>query len=141
MNPITVLSSCLLIVGLVVVSHAQGFAQDITGTWINANQDTKIVVYKGRRDTKKVRYNENPNQYYGRVVWSKTGQISNNKKILLRFSPHGNNTYKGGKALHVSNGKEYEAYLQLTENGDLKIRKYVDKSIVGTTEVWTRVSE
>ncbi len=138
MNPVTLLSSLLLVVGLVVVTNAQTYAQDITGTWINAAEDTKMVIYKGRRNTKTTRYNEDPSKYYGRVVWSKTGAIANNTKLITKFSPYGNKTYKNGKVLHPRNGREYEGYLQLLESGDLKVRKYVNKSIVGTTEIWKK---
>ncbi len=138
MNPLTFLSSFLLVVGLVVVSNAQSFAQDITGQWTNSTEDTKILIYKGRKNTKKVRYNEEVGKYYGRVISSKTGELKKNQKIILAFSPQGGQTYKFGKIYHLRNDREYDGYLQLKKNGMLKIRKFVGKSYVGTTEIWTR---
>ena len=141
MNPLTFLSSFLLVVGLVVVSNAQSFAQDITGQWTNSAEDTKILIYKGRKNTKKIRYNEDSNKYYGRVVWSKAGELKKDQKVILAFSPQGAQTYKFGKVYHQRNDREYDGYLQLKENGTLKIRKFVNKSYVGTTEIWTRVQK
>lgn len=139
MNPLTFLSSFLLVVGLVVVSNAQSFAQDITGQWTNSPEDTKILIYKGRKNTKTVRYNEDSNKYYGRVVWSKTGELKKDQKVILEFSPQSEQTYKFGKIYHQRSDREYDGYLQLKENGTLKIRKFVGKSYVGTTEIWTRI--
>ena len=138
MNPITTLSSFLLIIGMVVVSYGQSFAQDITGEWINAAKDTKVLIYKGRKNTKYVRYDEDVNKYYGRVVWSKDGSVQKDEKIILEFIPQGGNYYKDGKIIHTRNNRTYEGYLQLKDDGTLKIRKYVEVSYVGTTEIWTK---
>ena len=141
MNPVTLVTSCLLVLGLVVVTNAQSFAQDITGEWINAAKDTKILVYKGRKDTKKVRYNEDHTKYYAKVTWNSSGEVQKNKKIMVQFSPQGGNLYKFGKIYHPRNKREYEGYLQLREDGSLKVRKFVNKSYVGTTEIWVRTTE
>jgi uncharacterized protein (DUF2147 family) len=141
MNPLTFLSSFLLVVGLVVVSNAQSFAQDITGQWTNFAEDTKILIYKGRKNTKKIRYDEDTNKYYGRVVSSKTGKLRKDQKIIVAFSPQGGQTYKFGKLYHQRNDREYDGYLQLKEDGTLKIRKFIAKTYVGTTEVWTRTQK
>ncbi len=138
MNPVTILSSFMLVLGLVVATNAQVYAQNITGVWINSSEDTKVLIYKGRKDTKKVRYNEDPSKYYGRVIWTKNGDVKKGEKIIVQFSPYGNNTYKGGKIMHIRNGKTYEGYLQIRTDGKLKVRKYVNKSIVGTTEIWAK---
>ena len=141
MNPITTLSSFLLVIGIVAVSYGNSFAQDITGEWVNAIQNTKVLIYKGRKDTKTVRYNENVNKYYGRVTWSKTGSAQKNQKVIVAFSSQGGNYYKEGTITHIRNGREYEGYLQLLEDGTLKMRKYVEVSYVGTTEIWNRVGK
>lgn len=141
MNPITSISSFLLILGMVVVSYGQSFAQDIAGEWLNAAEDTKVLIYKGRKDTKTVRYNEDANKYYGRITWSKDGSANKNERIMMQFSPQGNNYYKNGTILHTRNRRTYDAYLQLQEDGTLKIRKFVEVSYVGTTEIWSRAAE
>jgi uncharacterized protein (DUF2147 family) len=141
MNPITTLSSFLLIVGLVVASYGKSFAQDITGEWVNAAQDTKVLIYKGRKNTNTVRYDEDINKYYGRITWSKDGSAKKDEKIILAFSPQGGNYYKDGKIMHTRNGREYQGYLQLNADGTLKMRKYVEVSYVGTTEIWNRIGQ
>lgn len=138
MNPVTIISSFMLVLGLIVASNVQVYAQRITGVWINAAEDTKVLIYKGRKDTKKARYNEDPTKYYGKVVWSKNNKVKKGDKIIVQFSPYGPDTYKGGKIIHIANGKSYEGYLQLRTDGKLKIRKYVNKTIVGTTEIWAK---
>jgi uncharacterized protein (DUF2147 family) len=141
MNPITTLSSFLLVIGIVAVSYGNSFAQDITGEWVNAVQDTKVLIYKGRSNTKTVRYDEDINKYYGRVTWSKDGSASKNQKIIVEFSPQGGNFYQKGTITHTRTGREYQGYLQLLEDGTLKMRKYVEVSHVGTTEIWNRVGK
>jgi len=128
----------MLVLGLVVATNVQSYAQSITGVWINSSEDTKILIYKGRKNTKKTKYNEDPNMYYGRVIWTKNNDVKKGEKIIVKFSPYGSDTYKGGKIIHMRNGKSYKGYLQMRTDGKLKIRKYVNKTIVGTTEIWAK---
>ncbi len=110
----------------------------VEGTWQNANKNTQIIIYRGRKNTKYKRYDEDTSKYYGRVLSSKNS-LTPNQKILINFKAVGLDYLRDGQALHYPNNKMYEAYIRLMPNGTLKIRKYIQKTIIGHTDIWTRV--
>lgn len=112
--------------------------RSVTGTWESADKSTQLIVYKGRRNTKQQRYDEDTTKYYGRVL-SSNNSLTKNQKILTNFTAVGLDYLRDGKAYHHSNRKTYNAYIRLMPDGTLKIRKYIQKTIIGHTDIWTRI--
>lgn len=112
----------------------------LLGTWLSPDKSIKVLIYKGRKNTKHKRYDENTNQVYGRIVWSKNGS-NMEKKIFVGFSMVGAGYLRDGKAYHLKNGKYYKAYIRLNPNKTLRVRKYIQKTIIGDTETWTLANE
>jgi uncharacterized protein (DUF2147 family) len=60
--------------------------------------------------------------------------------IMQGFESAGNNVWNKGTILDPSSGKVYSCKLTLTNNGqNLRVRGFVGVSILGRTQVWTRV--
>lgn len=122
-------------------------ADAILGKWINPSGEGQIQVYK------------KGTLYYGKLVWLKApndeaiGQpktdINNPDKslqskpilgleILKGFKFDGDDVYEEGSIYDPKNGKTYKCKMTLDGN-KLKIRGYIGISLLGRSEVWTRV--
>ena len=134
-----ILSSSFLIFLITLTHPSMSIAQSqngVLGTWLSPDKSVKMLIYKGRRNTKTKQYGENPSQVYGRIIWSKNGG-NIGKKLLVGFSLVGSGYLRDGKALHLKNGKIYTSYVRLNSDNTLRIRKYIKKTIIGDTETWT----
>lgn len=122
-------------------------ADVILGKWINPSGEGQIQIYK------------RGNQFFGKLVWLKfpndeeTGKPKTDKRnpdatlrshptlgleILKGFTFNGDDTYDDGTIYDPKNGKTYSC--KMTLDGErLRIRGYIGISLLGRTEVWTRV--
>ena len=60
-------------------------------------------------------------------------------EILRGFRHAGNNRWVDGTIYDPENGKTYSCKMQLTAEGQLRVRGYVGVSLFGRTTEWTRV--
>lgn len=133
---------------LIVIMPLAVFAQDtdISGTWLTAEKNGKIKIYKAKND-----------KYYGKVEWlaepnengkpkvdknnpdkTKRDQPIMGLTMLIGFEKTGNNKYEDGKIYDPKSGKTYSCVM--THKGQkLEVRGYVGVSWMGRTEVWTKV--
>ena len=141
-------SFLLLLCSFLTVSIAYAQKADaILGKWVNPSGEGQIQVYKKGA------------LYYGKLVWLKvpndeaTGQpktdVNNPEKnlqskpilgleILKAFKFDGDDVYEEGSIYDPKNGKTYKCKMTLDGN-KLKIRGYIGISLLGRSEVWTRV--
>jgi uncharacterized protein (DUF2147 family) len=127
-------------------SFAQLRADDIVGIWLtNGKEPAKIEIYKSATN------------YYGKIVWLKypteNGKPKLDKKnpdeskrnqqiigllILTGFRFDGDE-WDDGEVYDPESGKTYSCHLSLKDKSTLKVRGYVGISLIGRTELWTRV--
>lgn len=131
-------------------SITTAFAQKgdaILGKWINPSGEGQIQIYK------------KGNLYYGKLAWIKapndeaTGQPktdTNNPdkslqtrpllglELLKDFKFDGEDVYEGGSIYDPKNGKKYKCKMTLDGN-KLNIRGFIGISLLGRSEVWSRV--
>lgn len=119
---------------------------DILGIWLNANGQGQIQIYK------------EGNKYFGEIFWLKepNGPKGNPKKdinnpdktlqsqpllgaILLRNFVYDGGEWNNGRIYDPQNGKEYKCYIKLKDPKTLSLRGYIGFSLLGRTEIWTRV--
>ncbi|WP_345948287.1 DUF2147 domain-containing protein [Mucilaginibacter sp. PAMB04274] len=134
----------------VLLFSASSFAQSadaILGKWINPSGEGQIQIYK------------KGSLFYGKLVWLKqpndetTGQPKTDKnnpeknlhsrpilglEILKDFKFDGESVYDDGNIYDPKNGKIYSCKMTLNGN-KLKIRGYIGISLLGRSEIWTRV--
>ncbi len=60
--------------------------------------------------------------------------------ILWGFEKDGDHAWENGTIYKADEGDLYDADLALQEDGTLKVRGYMGISLLGKTQVWTRVS-
>lgn len=133
----------LLITLLVFTTNliAQTNADDILGEWLTEAKDGKIQIYK------------QGNQYFGKIVGGSGPMINDEKNpdekkrsqplmgkvILTGFVFNGKGKWQDGEIYNPNNGKTYSCTIKLKTKSELEVRGYVGISIIGRTEVWTRI--
>lgn len=60
-------------------------------------------------------------------------------EIMDGFTYVGDGKYKGGTIYAPDDGKTYKCKMTLEDDGTLKVRGFIGVSLLGRTEVWTRV--
>ena len=117
--------------------HAQK-ADDLLGQYWTPKKDGKLEMFKMG------------NQYFGKLIWGKRKRKDFNnpnealKKrdlvgaVLLKNFSYEDGEYKHGEIYDPTSGKTYSSKMWLS-NGDLKVRGFVGVSLLGRTEVFTRV--
>lgn len=132
----------IILVVTVLVFAFSAFAQSsdpIIGKWENSSKEGRVEIYK-RGD-----------KYFGKLYWIKDSSkkdIKNPDKnlkdrkiegleILTNFTKK-SSVYEGGEIYDPKSGKTYSA--KMTPKGDkLEVRGFVGVSLLGRTEVFTRI--
>ena len=132
-----------------LIGFSQFSADDVLGTWYNAEKTSKIKVYKCGNENKK---------YCGKLVWlqreteedggpridlnnpdrSKQKDLMMNLVILKLFEyDQDDEEWNDGTIYDPENGKTYSCIIK--RNGSsLDVRGYVGISLLGRTTVWTK---
>ncbi|HEX3025407.1 MAG TPA: DUF2147 domain-containing protein [Chitinophagaceae bacterium] len=115
-------------------------AESITGEWLTAPKDAKILIYK------------EGNKYSGKINWGKTIGRKDDKNpdvsirhrellgavILKNFVFNGKDKWEDGTIYDPDNGKTYSCIIKLQDDKTLEVRGYIGFSVFGRTEIWTR---
>ncbi len=128
-------------------SNTTIFGDEIIGTWLTANKEAKITIFKGG------------NYFYGKIAWLKIPNKTDGKPKTDEKNPDeklrsrhilGMLLLKGfefnekekqwinGEIYDPKTGKTYSCKMKLTNSNTLEVRGYVGISLMGKTEVWTR---
>jgi uncharacterized protein (DUF2147 family) len=139
---------CLLLKLLLINNcRAQVKADDIIGIWLtHGKEPAKIQIYKSGE------------KYYGKIVWLKNSTDKGQAKldrnnpdkskrnqpivelIILKDFSFDTDEWEDGTVYDPENGKTYSCYLALKDRSTLKVRGYVGISLLGRTEIWSKVS-
>ena len=143
---LTVLIALIL---AVVPALSQKYPADlILGKWLNEDKDAYVEIYK------------EAGKYFGKLVWLKepNDEVTGKPKvdddnpdvnlqnrpvlglvILHDFIFDGDEEWEDGTIYDPKNGKTYDCYMEIDEEGTLKIRGYIGISWIGRTTYWTWV--
>jgi uncharacterized protein (DUF2147 family) len=121
----------------------------MVNTYLLLNQEkaAKIEIYQQGK------------KFFGKIIWLKepneNGQPKTDNKnpdktrhsdpviglvILKDFEFDGESTWEDGKIYDARSGKTYSCYLTLETNKTLKVRGYMGISLLGQTNIWTKVN-
>lgn len=151
MRKISGLFILVFLLPLTGVSGQNSAADDILGTWLNADKDAHIKIYKER------------GEYFGKIIWLKTpidpetGKPKLDKEnpdpklrsrktlglVILKDFVFDDDEWEDGSIYDPKSGKTYNSYMKLENKDKLAVRGYIGRSWMGlgrTTE-WTRVKE
>ena len=142
-----ILSSLLALTAVWFFATTSAVAQSSPiGIWWNQEKSAHVEVY------------ENAGKLYGKIVWlkepnengkPKTDPLNPNEKlrsrprlgmvVLVGLKPESENYWSGGEIYDPKSGKTYSLNLTAEKDGTLKLRGYLGISLIGKTQLWTRV--
>ena len=122
-------------------------ADDVTGRWMTANNESIVEIYKDN------------SLYYGRFVWfadpmnekgkplrddknpdpAKRNRSLMGMTFMFGFDWDGKGKWTHGRIYNPQDGRTYSAQLQMKEKNLLGLRGYIGLPALGRTEVWKRV--
>lgn len=119
---------------------------DILGIWMNATGKGQIQIYK------------DGDKYFGKIIWMKEPNTAQGTPkmdahnpdpalrtkpilgaVILRDFVYDDGEWTKGKVYDPTSGKEYKCYIKLKDPKTLSLRGYIGVSLLGRTEVWTRM--
>jgi uncharacterized protein (DUF2147 family) len=121
-------------------------SEKIIGTWLNGTGEAKIEIFKtGDKFYGSIIWLKNPNDNSGNPKLDKNNPDQGKRSkpilgllILRGFEYQGENSWEKGKIYDPKNGKDYSCNLSL-EGNKLNVRGYIGISLIGRTDIWTRV--
>lgn len=143
----TLIIGTLLLLNVPLASvWGQAPSDGILGTWTNSEKDARFVISKqGDRFSGKMIWIKDP------LVNGKPAADDKNPDAALRSRPllglsllngfkyDSDNVWTDGKIYDPRNGKTYSCKLTLTDPKHLNVRGYIGFSLLGRTDIWTRV--
>jgi uncharacterized protein (DUF2147 family) len=140
---------------LVLASHASAQkSDDIIGIWWNEEKDAQIEIYScdGKYCGKIILLKEpnyppdDPKGWAGKPkVDRENPDAAKREKPLLGmnlvwgFTHSGDNLWEGGFIYNPRDGKTYKCKLTLENPDQLKVRGFIGISLIGKTNIWTRM--
>ena len=131
---------------IAIPSMAQD-ADAVLGVWQSEHGNARIQIFKSGEN------------YNGKIIWLKeeTDESGNQKadvnnpsgslrtqpikglEALSDFTYKGNGVWEGGTVYDPRSGKKYSCKLSVSGDGQLEIRAFMGISLIGKTQIWTRV--
>ena len=132
----TIMRKILFLLALMLIA-AEGFAQDILGTWVTESGDAQVEIY------------QSGNTVNGKIVWLEKGPETTDshntdeklrsRKLMgvniLSGLTKKKDKWEGGKIYNPKNGKNYKCSIWL-EGNELKVRGYI--GFLYETQTWKR---
>lgn len=127
---------------------------------ITKGQDKILGVWKTGEGNGHVEIYKAGHKYQGKIVWLKeptdpeTGKPKTDKEHpdpknharpilglvnLWGFTASDDHTFENGRIYDPKNGKEYKCVMTLKDANTLNVRGFIGISLIGRTDVWTRV--
>jgi uncharacterized protein (DUF2147 family) len=121
-------------------------ADAIVGKWLNKDGDAHIQIYKtGNKFNGKLVWLKNPNNEQGKAKMDihnpdvkLRGRALWGLEILKGFS-FDDGAWEDGTIYDPKSGKTYSCKMTMNGNDKLNVRGYIGISLIGRTDVWTRV--
>ena len=122
-------------------------------------EDAVLGVWQSEHGSARIQISKSGETYNGKIVWLKeetddSGKPKtdvNNPSEALRSQPiiglealsdftyKGNGVWEGGTVYDPRSGKKYNCKLSVSGGGQLEIRAFMGISLIGKTQVWSRV--
>ena len=123
------------------------------------NADAVLGIWQSEHGSARVQISKSGENYNGKITWlkeedtesgkPKTDQNNPSEKLrsqlilgleaLSDFSYKGDGVWEGGTVYDPRTGKKYSGRLSIAGGGKLEIRAYMGISLIGKTQIWSRV--
>ena len=141
-------TSFLIFILLACFGYCQNSGDDLLGTWLSGDKKGHIEIFKKGE------------KYYGKIVWlrepkNEEGEAlkdSNNPKEELQKRPliglvnlqdfeydAADKEWEEGTIYDPENGNTYSCYITMENQNTINVRGFIGFSLIGRTDVWTRV--
>lgn len=128
-----------------VTIYAQS-ADAVLGKWLNSSGEAHIQIYKtGNKYSGKLVWLKNPNNEQGKAKTDVNNPDANLRRRallgleMLKGFNFDDGEWEDGTIYDPKSGKTYSCIMTLEGNDKLKVRGYIGISLIGRTDVWTRV--
>jgi uncharacterized protein (DUF2147 family) len=147
MKTLPFLPTLFLLCLLSLSAWAQKSQDTPVGTWTNEGKDARFEIYKCGKD-----------QLCGKIVWLKEPNRDGKPKLdinnpdkslqnrplqglvfLQGFKPTSDGKWEDGTIYDPKSGKTYSSYLKMMGKDKLEVKGYVGISLIGRSQIWTRV--
>ncbi|MBC7617332.1 MAG: DUF2147 domain-containing protein [Pedobacter sp.] len=121
-------------------------ADAVVGKWLNKDGDAHIQIYKsGSTYDGKLVWLKNPKDETGKAKVDTKNPSANLKtrpilglQLLNNFT-YDDGTWEDGTIYDPKSGKTYSCKMTMNGNDKLNVRGYMGISLIGRTDIWTRV--
>ena len=139
----------LFLMMVILFTTSTIFAQSadaVVGKWLNKDGDAYIQIYKsGSTYDGKLVWLKNPKDETGKPKVDIKNPSANLKtrsilglQLLNNFT-YDDGTWEDGTIYDPKSGKTYSCKMTMNGNDKLNVRGYMGISLIGRTDVWTRV--
>jgi uncharacterized protein (DUF2147 family) len=124
------------------------------------NADSVLGMWQSEHGNARIKISKSGESYNGTIVWLKEKNDNagkpktdkNNPAETLRSQPiigmealsdfnyKGDGVWDGGTVYDPRSGKKYSCKLSIAGSGTLEIRAYMGISLIGKTQIWSRVN-
>ncbi|SKB42796.1 DUF2147 domain-containing protein [Daejeonella lutea] len=119
----------------------------VLGVWQSGGGNVRVQIFKsGQTYNGKISWLREENDESGNPKTdkhnpseSRRGQPLLGLEALSDFNYSGNGVWEGGTVYDPRSGKKYSCKLSISNGGALEIRAFMGISLIGKTQVWTRV--
>ncbi len=137
----------IVLITMLVLITGPAVAQDVFGLWRTIDDNTgtaksHVEIYeKNGKVYGKVKAIMNPEKQD--VVCDNCEGADKDKPVIglviIRELEKDGSEYNDGKILDPETGKLYKCYIELQDDGRLKVRGYIGFSLLGRTQYWERI--
>lgn len=142
------MKKCALFLLLFLAMSFSCLAQNkdsILGKWLSSSGDGQVEIYK------------RGNKYFGKLVWLKVPNENGKPKLdvknpveglrnrpklgleILKDFDFDGEKWTNGTIYDPKTGKTYSCNMSLKQQDQLNIRGYIGISLIGRSEIWTKV--
>ncbi|MCG6857402.1 MAG: DUF2147 domain-containing protein [Salaquimonas sp.] len=139
---------CLLLLFTLLGTNLVSAQSDTpVGVWLDASKRIQVQIFPcGDRLCGKIVWFEWPNDEQGLPLVDLKNENPELRSrpllglvVLRGLTASGENTWMDGKIYNPEDGMDYGAEMSIQDNSALRVRVYVLQSVMGETQIWTRV--
>ncbi|MEJ7693259.1 DUF2147 domain-containing protein [Daejeonella sp.] len=122
-------------------------ADAVLGVWQSGHGSVRVRIFKtGENHNGKIVWLREENDEAGKPKTDQNNPSESQRnqpligvEALSDFTYKGAGVWEGGTVYDPRSGKKYSCKLSISESGALEIRAFMGISLIGMTQVWTRV--
>jgi uncharacterized protein (DUF2147 family) len=147
MKKLLMLPALLLFCLLAVTAWASRKNDSPVGIWTNNDKEARFEIYNCGNE-----------QLCGKIIWLQEPNRDGKPKVdennpdkslqkrpikglvfLKGFKKTGHGKWDNGTIYDPKSGKTYSSYMKMMDNGQLEVKGYVGISLIGRSQIWSRV--